>query len=314
MTQIYKVTYRALSPIHIGYKSIGILDTTRYYVTGKAIWGAITAIVTRHLIDSPASRDYTGIGEFVKRNIKATYFFPGVNNTLYHPVYEKGELKYGRSSEKALSKNAFEKIFIYSFVSTALDKTRTADENTLHEVEYIKNRVRIANDLKDVHWIGYFFVNEKPFSANGEKELVLNMETEEEDFRIKKEDREVKASEIFRQIQVGGERNYGFGKLELEGSLEKVDGKNGKVFNCELDGDGIKSEIALGHVYYRNIPYVGDVEPLVGREWCEKGSGRKITLNEQGENVQGIFFVPGTSFERELRFDVKDYGVWNCIV
>lgn len=298
-SDIYKITYKALSPIHIGYKSIGVLETTRYYITGRAVWGAMTAAVTRYLIDAPTSEDYTRVGSFVKKNIRATYFFPTVNNTLYCPAYEFKEIKYGD-----LSKNAFEKTFIYSFVSTALDLTKTAEDDTLHEVEYIKNRVRMKETIQDVHWTGYLFVDE-------EEKDDLEIKTEEVDFTIMGGKNEMMASEIFKEIQVGGERNYGFGKLELEGNLEKLDRKAGRIFNCKVEGDRIKSNIALGHVYYADIPYVGDVEPLVGRDWCEKGSGRKVTINKQGKNAQGIFFVPGTSFERELVFEVSGYGVWN---
>ncbi len=305
MIQIYEVTYKALSPIHIGYKSIGILDTTRYYITGKAVWGAITASATRHLIDTPGKEEYKYVGEIVRKNIRTTYFFPKVENTVYYPVYEKGELRYG-----GLSKNAFEKIFIYSFVSTALGKTKTADENTLHEVEYIKNRVLITDDFKDVYWIGYFFVNDGTFSANENiKEFILEIKTEEEDFTVKGGDREMEASEILKQIQVGGERNYGFGNLRLEAKLQNIDEKTDNEFGCEIEENRVKSEIALGHVYYENLKYTGEIEPFVGREWGEKGSGRETSINKGGKNAPCVFFVPGTRFERELEFEVKDYGM-----
>ena len=298
-SDIYKVMYKALSPIHIGYKSIGVLDTTRYYITGKAVWGAMTAAVTRYLIDAPSSKDYTRMGSFVKKNIRATYFFPTVNNTLYCPGYEFEEIKYGD-----LSKNAFEKTFIYSFVSTALDLTKTAEDDTLHEVEYIKNRVRMKETIQDVHWTGYLFVDE-------EEKDDLEIKTEEVDFTIMGGKNEMKASEIFKGIQVGGERNYGLGKLELEGNLEKINRKTGRIFNSMVEGDRIRSNIALGHVHYADIPYVGDVEPLVGREWSKEGSGRKVTINTQGQNAQGIFFVPGTCFKCEHMFEIAEYGVWN---
>lgn len=306
MTQIYEATYKALSPIHIGYKSIGILDTTRYYITGKVLWGAMTASVTRHLIDTPGKEEYKCVGEIVRENIRTTYFFPKVENTVYYPIYEERELRYG-----TLSKSAFEKTFIYSFVSTALDKTKTADENTLHEVEYIKNRVRIADDPKDVYWIGYLFVKDGIFSANENKKgPVLEVKTEKEDFTVEKGDREMRASEILRKIQVGGERNYGFGNLRLEGTFRRVDRNTDNEFGCELEGGMVKSEKALGHVYYEDVPYTGEIEPFVGREWGEKGSGRETSINKGGKNTPCVFFVPGTRFECELWFDVEDYGMW----
>jgi hypothetical protein len=292
-SEIYQVTYKARSPIHIGYRSIGILKTTRYYITGSAIWGAITAVMTRYLMGTPVSK-YKRVGEFVKKNIRTTYFFPKVNNIVYHPVYQNGEVRYGDISE-----SAFEKIFIHSFVSTALDKRKTADEDTLHEVEFVRNEVRMEKDIRDVCWVGYFFVNEK----KGD----LEIEIEDNDFIIKG-DREMKASEVLKKIQVGGERNYGFGRLELSNSFEKIDKNTGKVFGCRLDRDRIRSRIALSHVYYRNIAYMGEVEPLVGRKWGAKGSGRESSI--EGD-TNFVFFAPGTRFTHESVFEVADCGVWN---
>lgn len=126
-------------------------------------------------------------------------------------------------------------MFIYSFVSTALDKTKTADENTLHEIEYIKNKVHIPDYSRDVYWVGYLFVNDGTFSTNRREEFILSIKTEEEDFTLKKGDRGRKASEILREIQAGGERNYGFGNLRLEGKVQKIDKKTDNEFGCEME-------------------------------------------------------------------------------
>lgn len=295
---IYRLTYRALSPLHIGFKQIRFLKTTRYYITGRAVWGAVTANVTRHLIDTPTSKDYQTVGKFVKKNIKSTYFFPRVDNTIYCFACENDELKYGEFSE-----HQFERTFIHSLVSTALDRTGTADEGTLHEVEYIRDRVRVKDEIKNVYWVGYLFVDEK--SEDG-----LKIATEEKDFTVTKGSKTMGASEILKRIEIGGERNYGFGKLELEGAMEKAN----EIFGHQLDGDRIKSKIALAHVKYEEIAYTGDIEPLVGREWGEGGSGRKRPADREGDGVSdGIYFAPGTCFEDEVAFEVADYGTWNLI-
>lgn len=72
----------------------------------------------------------------------------------------------------------------------------------------------------------------------------------------------------------------------------------------------MKSKIALGHVHYENLEYSGEIEPFLGREWGKKGSGRETSLNRGGESMPCVFFVPGTRFERELEFEVRDYGLW----
>jgi hypothetical protein len=300
---IYEVTYRALSPLHIGYRQIGILKTTRYYITGKALWGAITANLTRHLLDIPGPNKYKEVGDkykevgdIVKETIRATYFFPMVDGEIYFPHYshcgsEQRELKYGR-----LKKSQFERTFVYSRVSTALDKTKTADENTLHETEYIKNKIVVGNRVRDVLWRGYLFVEEE----NSKMKII-----EDNDFIVDGEGKALRASNFLERLEVGGERNYGFGKLLLIEKMKKVT----EVFGHETIGCTIKSDTAFGHVCYKEIDYTGEIEPLVGREWSGKGPGRK-TINNHQQDRQFVFFVPGTNFESEKNLEIADYGTW----
>ena len=70
---IYELQFEAQSPIHIGYKKIGTLKTTRYYISGKAMWGALTAHITRSLYENPFVNHknyYNDVGEFIKTSIK----------------------------------------------------------------------------------------------------------------------------------------------------------------------------------------------------------------------------------------------------
>jgi len=78
MRVIYKLIFKAESPIHIGYKQIGNLKTTRYYIMGKQMWGAITANLTRELYGNPKSDEYKKVGDFVREHIKTTYFYPAI--------------------------------------------------------------------------------------------------------------------------------------------------------------------------------------------------------------------------------------------
>lgn len=305
---IYELWYRALSPVHIGYKKIGFLKTTRYYITGKAMWGAITANLTRYLFENATADDYKSVGEFVKENIRATYFFPKVGNKIYNPKFTKEGLTYGD-----LPISEFEKRSIYSFVSTALDETKTADDGSLHETEYIKNNVKIDNKIENVSWIGYVFVNEHVESENFE--VVLSNDS----FIIETEEhKQVDALKFLDKVGVGGERNYGFGRMEL---MDLKGANKNKIFDYNLDGSTIKSPIALGHVEYSdNIEYMGEVEPLVGRNWnkkdgrndrkieSEKGAGRELTFHD-------ICFVPGTYFSgrKLVSFEIAEYGILRII-
>ena len=44
---IYRVTLKLTSPLHVGWKKIGNLMITRPYVTGRTLWGALTARLVR---------------------------------------------------------------------------------------------------------------------------------------------------------------------------------------------------------------------------------------------------------------------------
>jgi hypothetical protein len=279
----------------MGHRQIGILKTTRYYITGKALWGAITANLTRHLFDTPGKEEYRKVGNIVKETIRATYFFPMVDGEIYFPHYtvsnsQKEELKYGE-----LTESQFERTFVNSRVSTALDKTKTADENTLHETEYIKDKIIIENKIRNVLWRGYLFVEETS------KIKVV----EDNDFVVEIEGGALHASSFLERLEVGGERNYGFGRLSMIEKMKKAT----EVFGHETDGCTIKSDTAFGHVSYGDIDYAGEIEPLLGREWSGRGPGRK-TLDHHQKNRQFVFFVPGTNFKSEKNLEIGDYGTW----
>ena len=40
---VYRVTWRLLAPMHIGWRKLGNMQQTRPYVTGRNLWGAFTA-------------------------------------------------------------------------------------------------------------------------------------------------------------------------------------------------------------------------------------------------------------------------------
>ena len=175
----YLTIFRAESPIHIGYKQIGILKTTRYYIMGRAMWGAITANLTRALFSNLAPEDYQAVGNFVRENIRTTYFYPAIKKDevslenlskyevdgyfVFLPEYTDRGIKFGN-----ISKEKFEQMFVSSFVSTALEaQTRTAEEGSLHEFEYIRNKIRLSDKVIRVYWVGYLFIN---YNANEAKD------------------------------------------------------------------------------------------------------------------------------------------------
>src|SRR5213082_2804295 len=67
----YRIVFRLLSPMHIGWRKVGNLQQTRPYVLGRSLWGALTARLTR----ISGSNDYSEIGEQVDQQLAFTYFY-----------------------------------------------------------------------------------------------------------------------------------------------------------------------------------------------------------------------------------------------
>jgi hypothetical protein len=281
----YKVTLEAKAPIHIGYGAkLGTVAKTRYYILAKHMWAALTNVLAqRH------SEDYKAIGDALKAHTRFSYFYIKLNDKVYAPKYVASEgLKFGD-----LSVEEFEQIFISSFASTSMDKKhKGAEDGSLHEIEFIKP---IALN-KPLLFEGHLFFDSKQIQIGSKSLDAQQLEGLE--------------------IQVGGERTYGFGKVKIK---EMIETNNlFEHFDIELKHEPTlrpkektNKFYAYAHVLtekttdlIKNVS--GDLEPLVGREWCrKKGAGRNITP------VQ-ICYVPGTQIEvtQPTELKIAEDGLW----
>jgi len=136
----YQVVLRLLSPMHIGWIKQGNLQRTRPYVTGKALWGALTARLTR---DHPElGGDYAKVGQRVNQELAFSYFYPAISEDVdCRPWGDRAD--------------EFAWRYLGSYASTALDYGRnTAEEGSLHETEFIAPYTR---DSQQVYLVGYIF-------------------------------------------------------------------------------------------------------------------------------------------------------------
>ena len=117
--------------------------------------------------------------------------------------------------------------------------------------------------------------------------------------------------DVLNVLFVGGERNYGFGKITLD---KLVENKSPFIFkesnreeecNLKLDADNpiIKSDVAFAHLHLKDLDlkkeFSGEIEPIVGLEWSEKGAGQNIS-----EPV--ICITPGSKISGKLHC----FGIW----
>ncbi|WP_214079385.1 RAMP superfamily CRISPR-associated protein [Mesotoga sp.] len=267
--ELHRVSLKLLSPLHIGWRKIGNLQQTRYYVPGRTLWGALTARLARDC----GEFDYMKTGIDVDRFLRFSYFYPSDNEEriTFFPWDKRDE---------------FEWKFIGSTVNTALNLgAKIADEGSLHETEYIAPRTR---DGKQVYLIGYIF--------------------EHKDCRLNWKD-------ALTKLHIGGERTYGWGRVEIDGSKGCA-----QVAQFDLDGYDIEldqefpviklsaSRSVISHVLADNqidgSASSGNIEPLIGLETTkEERFGAEISAAQ-------ICWTPGTKFSNDHTFVIGEKGIW----
>lgn len=295
--------YELKSPVHIGYlpsKKGSVISPTRYYVPGKNFWGAFTKILTETLYNNPTSQNYRDVGEWFKKNVRFTYFYIyDEKKCLLFPKYtEKEGLRYGN-----MSPSEFQNKFIGSFISTAIDKGKgTAEDESLHEIEYINPKYSTGKGIKNTKIFGKMFIKKQ---AEQELKDVSNR------IKIDRNGITVDNKDPFKVIFVGGELNYGFGKIEkLESTSDKYP-ENIKFDLTSDDGVYIDFTLIMGHMkYFKNYQFKGDVEMISGREYkanennLRQNPGKKVIHPEH-------YFTPGTRVIGPKKKIEMDYsGLW----
>jgi len=284
--RLYQVIFRLRSSLHIGCGKVGNLQRTRRYVTGRVLWGALTMRLTRDLAGNhgPAidSRDYQRVGQQVHQSLAFTYFYPAT--------------KSGDGFQVAWfwQKEAnFRQRFLSSYSGTALYyPDQSAAVGMLHEVEFISPKT--VDRGEPVFLMGYVFESA---------------------------DNQLDWQAACRRLQIGGERGYGWGDIELVRLCEPEDNRlfgGAALFDDGYDYPVIRLSATedmtarlLAHALAENLPATGDIEPLVGREWrsnapSHRHSGQYVVFN-------GICFAPGSIVSRELDFEVGPFGVWRMV-
>ena len=303
----FELRFKARSPIFIGSRKIGFIQQTRRYIPGKTMWGAITASVARKLIDKGVKyspKIYEDVGKCIDDSVKNTYFFPEVmDKNEFRPNFTEEGLKYGQYSE-----TKFESTFISSFVSTATIGSRnSAMDESLHETEYILNKVNYDNQTEKVYWKGYIFVRD----CNHGK-ISIKDSTKFEDVDVGYGGFSIKLFDALSEIRVGGDIRYGFGKLSYDKSC--VSKEIFGISFSDISNINIKKyEPIFAHLLLNENSetkkYRGDIEPLVGRVYDndkKKGFGRKLESNS-------VAFMPGTCFDEDISIKLGSFGILKSV-
>lgn len=274
----YQVSFRLLSPMHVGWRKLGNLQQTRPYVAGRSIWGALTARLTRE----NGSNDYESTGKAVDEQLAFTYFYPSTQK-------EKDALWPWLGDEW----DTFAWTFLGSYASTALEGGHNAEAGSLHETEFIAPHTRsILNpdgtyETKLVFLVGYIFA---------------------------KDDCTLLWENALSKLQFGGERGYGLGRVQLVQSLPLSPlSPSDQCFNYQLDYLGNHPALTipegkplLAHTVAENVQCDGTIEPLVGRETKNTGFGNEHSKAE-------ICWLPGSKVKETQSFEIRAKGIWKLV-
>ena len=280
----YRLVYQAKSPIHIGWHTLGYIKLTRYYITGKAMWGTFTANLTR-AGEEKNTKAYQKYGELFKTDVLLSYFYPALDPDIpLLPKFSADGLKYGGCTEAD-----FERLFIKSYGQTAvLPDSNTAEDESLHESEFIAPCV--GEEQSPVCFVGYIFIKDGARTKDNE-----SVGWDSGDIQLKGA-----LSEIF----IGGDRKYGWGRLTLINKTETAD-----MFGLNIDnfpkiqilaGAPIPAHLTLN----TSVNLRGNIEPLVGREWDNKGAGQLIKSANSG-----AYWMPGSVLTEGVDLMIDKFGL-----
>jgi hypothetical protein len=291
----YPLTYRLLSPLHVGYRRLGNIQRTRYYLPGRNLWGAITARLTRACYPQPQPADYLAVGDYVRDHIIAGYFYPKLaDSSPYYPRLESARWRYGE-----LSASNFEARFIGSFGSTALAaSTWTAEEVSLHEIEFIAPKAQTGSLAGcSVYLQGHLYLDQDHSAAPPPLQDWDDTTT----------------LEHLQELFVGGEQGYGFGHMVLQDEPAALEtASDSRPQPRDLDGPVLRAHLRVQRE--SSMKVMGPLEPLVGREWADgrRGELRRGAGQDVSEAV--VAWVPGCAFEGDASsLVIAPYGLWEHV-
>lgn len=270
--QKYDLLFRLLTPLHIGWRKTSNLQQTRGYVTGKVFWAALTARLTREADQGADGQAYQDIGDMVQKHFRFTYLYPGTPEGSGYKTHYPWQ-------------DDFDYLFLDSYTSTALNyDNQSAEDGLLHETEFIAPRTRTD---QPVYLTGSLYVKDGLTD-----ERVENWQN------------------ALNKLQFGGERGYGWGRVQLVGDPDHLDGKpiagepQGKLVEETKGNDKVYR--ATAHLITGNTTNItGPIEPLIGWERNNEDGKPNWSLSKHT-----ICYAPGATIAPNTTFTIRHNGLW----
>jgi len=280
----YQVVLRLRSPMHIGAGKVGNLQRTRPYVTGRVLWGALTERLTRDRAQGRGPATDSRLYAAVSQEVHDRLAF-----TYFFPTTSQDG-----TVELWPWDADFRPRYLSTYASTALTyPQQSADEGTLHEVECIAPHTLDCG--MPVYLAGYVFTQD-----------------DAPDWRS-----------ALKRLQLGGERGYGWGRVEPVSKPEPWNGQ--PLFDGSYSAKpgawppvltAVQETCLLAHALAADFDGVhkaltgvsGEIEPLVGRETHPEDGRFGVHLSRAR-----ICYAPGARVERATVVQIGPYGIWEAV-
>lgn len=234
--------------------------------------------LTARLTRDSGKDNYEEVGQWVDERLAFTYFYPS------------DCLSCVRLWPWEESWDEFAWTYLGSYVSTSLADGHAAEEGSLHETEFIAPRTR---EGKPVYLIGYIFQREDWSDLALDLDATLN------------------------KLQIGGERGYGWGRLNLLSGYEREPiKKDAPVFGKfkvaaaanrpVLEADSEQARL-LAHACATGSEVNKQCEPLIGRITDSAGAFG------QSHSKATVCWIPGEKVTASDKFLIQPKGLWKPI-
>lgn len=287
---LFRWVWQLEGPLHVGMPPAGSLNRTRLYVPARAVWGALTAELSRREAQSGKEPQYQTVGESLQKDYRFTYLFPAekieAGWRAWLPRY-RDALGLAWSMEDrpddAVGDRQFRRRLLSTRPGTSIDaSTDAADDGSLRETECIETYWRDdrAIDASPVAMVGYAFIR-----------------TAKATDKYPAERRRLDGTDT---LFVGGDTRYGLGHLRRV-AFDLV--KDGRAFGgaVTLDADLPQIEALATWAHAHAEASLRGALELIGG-W-DRGSIRSL-------DQAAPLWQPGSRSTTLCRWSIEADGLW----
>ena len=290
---LFRWVWQLDGSLHVGMPPAGSLNRTRLYVPARALWGALTAELSRREAQNGKEPQYQSVGVSLQKEYRFTYLYPAekVEATwrAWLPTYRDAlGLSWAREDqpEQAVGDRQFRRRLLSTRPGTSIDaSTDAADDGSLRETECIEARWRDdrGRDAGPVAMVGYAFIH-----------------TAKANDKYPAERRRFDGVDA---LFVGGDTRYGLGRLRrIAFDFVKQGGAFGGAVTLDADLPQIEALATWAHAH-AEASLSGALELIGG--W-DRGSIRSL-------DQAAPLWQPGSRSTTLRRWSIEADGLWRAL-